>query len=64
MHHVKNQPQLEQCTVAIPFDDNELGLAKMVMTERVFKGINSGNKFDPPPQWGLQPRLSGALTQL
>ncbi|GFH49049.1 hypothetical protein CTEN210_05525 [Chaetoceros tenuissimus] len=45
--------------MAIPFEDGDLGLAGMVMTESVYKGINSGNKFNPPTQPGIQPRLSG-----
>ena len=53
------QDYVEQCAMTIPFDDNELGLAGIIMTESDYKGINNGNRFDPPARPGIKPRPSG-----
>lgn len=45
------QDQLEQCALAIPFDDNDLGLAGMVMTERVYKGRITTARHTTKTQW-------------
>ena len=51
------QEYLEECAMAIPYEDSELGLAGMVMEDNEYKSINNNTSFVPPTQPGPKPQF-------
>lgn len=58
------QDWLEKCAMEIPYEEDELGLAGVVMKEDDYKGINNGVAFTPPQKPGTQPTLTVPQTRL